>query len=159
MSQSTQPNFLLEDVIEADFDVLAGLRIAAMRDSLERIGRFDATRARERLRKSFSPQSTQFIVLGGKRIGFYALRECDGHLALDHLYIHPEHQGRGIGSAVLRLLLAKADLKGLAIKVGALRGSDSNRFYQRHGFRKISEDEWDIYYIYGGDWKRQEVTE
>lgn len=157
MSNPAQPDFSLADVVEADFDALAELRIAAMRESLERVGRFDVMRARERLRKSFSPQSTQFIVSGGKRIGFYALRECDGHLMLDHLYVHPEHQSRGMGSAVLRLLLAKADLKGLPVKVGALRGSDSNRFYRRHGFRKTSEDEWDIYYVYCGDPAPQKV--
>ena len=78
------------------------------------------------------------------------MRLCDGYYSLDHLYIHPEYQSRGIGSTVLKLLLGKADLKGLTIKVGALRGSDSNRFYQRHGFRKNWEDEWDIYYIYDG---------
>lgn len=47
----------------------------------------------------------------------------------------------------------QSGLKGLPVKVGALRGSDSNRFYQRLGFRKLSEDEWDIYYTYGGNQK------
>ena len=31
--------------------------------------------------------------------------------------------------------------------MGALRGSDSNRFYQRHGFVQIEESEWDIEYL------------
>ncbi|RQT13111.1 hypothetical protein [Burkholderia contaminans] len=30
---------------------------------------------------------------------------------------------------------------------GALRGSDSNRFYARHGFVQADEAEWDIYYM------------
>jgi len=34
----------------ADFDELAALRIAAMRESFESVGRFDPERSRERLR-------------------------------------------------------------------------------------------------------------
>ena len=32
-------------------------------------------------------------------------------------------------------------------KVGALRESDSNRFYQRHGFRLVEQGEFDNYYL------------
>jgi GNAT superfamily N-acetyltransferase len=138
-----------DSVREGDFDELVAIRIAAMRESLEQVGRFDPARARERLRRSFYPECTHFIVVDAQRVGFYALRESEDEMVLDHLYVKPEHQSRGIGSAVLRFLLAAVAAKKLQLKVGALRGSDSNRFYLRHGFRKVSEDEWDIYYVYG----------
>jgi len=134
---------------EEDFEELASLRIAAMRESLERVGRFDPGRARERLRKSFRPEHTLLIVVDAQCVGFYALRPSDGALVLDHLYVHPDHQGRGIGSAIVKSLLQRGDEQGLQIRVAALRDSDSNRFYQRHGFRKVSEDEWDIHYVRG----------
>jgi hypothetical protein len=44
-------------------------------------------------------------------------------------------------------LFAEADSKSLPIKVGALRERDSNRFYQRHGFVKTAEGEWDVYHV------------
>ena len=53
----------------------------------------------------------------------------------------------GLGGRTLRRLLAQADAQGLPLRVGALRGSDSNRFYQRHGFVQIEESEWDIEYL------------
>ena len=31
-------------------------------------------------------------------------------------------------------------------RVGALRDSDANRFYQRHGFVQVSESEWEMAY-------------
>lgn len=34
-----------------------------------------------------------------------------------------------------------------ALRVGALRGSDANRFYVRHGFQLVQEDTWDNYYV------------
>ncbi len=39
------------------------------------------------------------------------------------------------------------DELGLPVAVTALRGSESNRFYERHGFVYQDEAEWDINYI------------
>ncbi|WP_323122269.1 GNAT family N-acetyltransferase [Burkholderia alba] len=130
-----------------DADTLVALRIAAMRDSLERIGRFDPERARARFLSAFAPEHCRFIVADGTRVGFAQVRPNDGHLALEHFYIAPAHQGKSIGSAALRMIAADADARSLDLHVGALRGSDSNRFYQRHGFAQTGEDEWDIYYV------------
>ncbi|MES2947066.1 MAG: GNAT family N-acetyltransferase [Pseudomonadota bacterium] len=130
-----------------DADALVVLRIAAMRESLERIGRFDPVRARERFLAGFAPEQTQHIVLNGIRIGFYVVKPVDSGLLLDHLYIQPGHQGQGLGAAVLAHVFAQADAAGLAIRVGALRGSDSNRFYMRHGFVLVEQGEFDNYYV------------
>ena len=133
-------------VSESDFDALVAMRIAAMRESLERVGRFDPDRARERLRQTFAPEHTHMIYANGERVGFYALRPINDWASLDHLYIMPAFQGRGIGTEVMRLLLAEADHQMLPIKVGALKESASNRFYLRHGFVRTGESEWDVYY-------------
>ncbi|CAB3822551.1 VOC family protein [Achromobacter ruhlandii] len=134
-------------VTEADFDTLLAIRIEAMRDSLERLGRFDPERARARLRATFRPDHTWFIERDGARIGFYAVRPDGDGLRLDHLYVVPAAQGLGVGGQVLGRLLQDADRRGLPVSVGALRGSDSNRFYRRHGFAQVSESEWDIEYL------------
>lgn len=117
-----------------------------MKESLERVGRFDPVRARERLRQTFVPEHTRMIYVNGARIGFYAFRPVEGGYSLDHLYVIPKFQGQGIGAEVLRVLLAEADRKAQPVKVGALKESASNRFYQRHGFVKTGEREWDVYY-------------
>ncbi len=134
-------------VTEADFEALLAIRIEAMRDSLERLGRFDPERARARLRATFSPGHTWFIERAGARVGFYALRPDGDALRLDHLYVLPAAQGLGVGSRVLGRLLRDADHRGLPVRVGALRSSDSNRFYRRHGFEPVAQGEWDIDYL------------
>lgn len=134
-------------VVSDDIDELVNIRIAAMRESLERIGRFDPQRARERFVASFDPSHTKFILDDGIKVGFIVVKSNDQEMQLDHLYIEPEHQGKGIGSIILKAVFALADEKCVAVKVGALKESDSNRFYQRHGFIKINESEWDIYYV------------
>jgi GNAT superfamily N-acetyltransferase len=130
-----------------DLDRLMALRIEAMRESLERIGRFDPERARQRFRTSFVPEHTRHIVLDHTHVGFVAIKPTFDGLFLDHLYVHPNYQRRGIGAAVLAILCRDADSLNLPIRVGALRDSDSNRFYVRHGFVWVEESEWDIYYV------------
>ena len=134
-------------VTDEDFEDLATIRIEAMRESLEKVGRFDPQRARDRLRNSFCRECTTAILLVGQRIGFYTLRPDEDGLHLDHFYILPEYQSKGIGSAVMERIKAVANRKQCSIRLGALRDSPSNNFYARHGFSRESEDEWDIYYI------------
>lgn len=131
----------------SDFEALVALRIQAMRASLERIGRFDPTRARERFRAGFSPEHTRHILAGGERVGFVVVKPQGAALLLDHLYVCPDWQGRGIGAAVLADVFAQADASALPVRVGALRDSESNRFYARHGFKLVEQGEFDNYYV------------
>lgn len=140
-------NVTFADTTHGDAEALVQIRIEAMRESLERIGRFDPQRARDRFLSSFDPVFCRFVIVDGVSVGFVVAKPADRHLTLEHLYIRPQHQGRGIGSAVLDSIFADADSRSIPVKVGALRNSDSNRFYQRHGFLKIEETEWDIYYL------------
>ncbi len=131
-----------------DIDELVSLRIAAMRESLEHVGRYDPSRARQRLVDSFYPSGTRFILLDDISVGFYTLRTNGDFFHLDHLYIHPDCQSTGIGSKVMELLFGVAARAGKSIRLNALRESRSNIFYRRHGFTQTDEGEWDIYYIW-----------
>ena len=122
------------------------IRIAAMRESLERVGRFDPQRASDRFLAGFEPALTRHVLADGERVGVVVVRPCDDGLLLDHLYLLPVAQGRGIGAAVLADVLARADASRLAVRVSALRGSDANRFYERHGFVLLEMGEWDNHY-------------
>jgi GNAT superfamily N-acetyltransferase len=122
------------------------IRIAAMRESLERLGRFDAQRARDRFLASFDPALTRHVLADGERVGLVVVRPQDDGLLLDHLYLLPHAQGRGVGAAVLADVLARADASRLPVRVGALRGSDANRFYLRHRFVLVARGEWDDHY-------------
>lgn len=140
-------NIELKPANQSDAEDLVKLRISAMRESLERLGRFDPQRARDRFLSGFSPEHTRHICVDGIRIGFVVVKPEQDGLLLDHLYIMPGRQSGGVGSRVLEMVFEEADTKGLSVRVGALKGSDSNRFYVRHGFDLLEEAEWDNYYI------------
>jgi len=136
-----------ESVTLDDFEAVLRLRIAAMRESLVKLGRFDPRRARMRLADNFEPEHSAWLCDGEVAVGFWMVTESDGDLVLDHLYIHPRFQGRGYGSAAMALLLERADREGKAVRLTALKKSRSNDFYRRHGFVIYGEEVYDNHYV------------
>lgn len=138
--------YCLEPVAAADFEAMAALRVAALRESLERLGRFDPVRARERLRAGFVPEFMRHICQDGRRIGYLTLRPAEGALRIEHLYIQPGQQGRGAGAWALEQAKQQARALGQDLTLAALKESDANRFYLRHGFKPVAVSEFDIEY-------------
>ncbi len=136
----------IELALKEDGNVLADIRVAAMKESLEAIGRFDPDRARDRFLSKFDTNNTKVVRSGGRIIAFYVIQNKTDHLYLDHLYVHPEHQSKGIGGEILRLLIIQASDLGKTIKLGALKGSHANDFYRSFGFVKSHEEEFDNFY-------------
>lgn len=132
----------LTPVAAADFEPMLALRIAALRPSLERLGRFDPQRARERLAGQFEPAAMRHIEKDGERIGFLTLKPAGGALRLEHLYVRPDEQGQGVGTWAL----GQAKAHGQDLTLSALKLSDANRFYLRHGFVATGESDFDIEY-------------
>ncbi|WP_433355935.1 N-acetyltransferase family protein [Microtetraspora malaysiensis] len=128
----------------ADVEVVAELRAAVLRPDLERLGRFDEHRVRQRLRDSFSPQYTSVIVADGAFAGCVTVRPAEGGRWLENFYLDPAVQGRGLGTAVLRTLLDRTDADGMAVRLIVLRGSAARRLYERHGFTVERADPVDI---------------
>ena len=68
----------------------------------------------------------------GKLVGFIAFREG----WIDQLYVLPEAQGRGVGTALLAVATAAwPDLSLWTFQ----RNTGARRFYERHGFVAVEE--------------------
>ncbi|WP_406217244.1 GNAT family N-acetyltransferase [Streptomyces canus] len=133
----------------ADVEVIVELRAVVMRPDLERLGRFDEHRVRQRFRDAFVERHMSIIMVEGRFAGCVALRPAaDGHW-LEHFFIAPELQGLGLGSAVLRSLLARTDADGELVRLNVLQGSAAQRLYERHGFTVETEDPVDVFMVRG----------
>ena len=131
-----------------DAERLAGLRVAAMRPSLEAIGRFDVARARARLLDGFDPAATWLIRYKNQLAGFFVVRAREDHLLLDHLYVDPTFQGEGLGRAAVTYVQTRARRANLPVQLAALRDSTANAFYLSCGFRQTGADALDVFYIW-----------
>ena len=78
-----------------------------MRPDLERLGRWDAGRVRERFLDAFNPAHTFVIQVNGDDAGVIAVGPEFDSQWIEHFYLQPEHQGQGIGGEVLRHTMAQ----------------------------------------------------
>jgi len=73
---------------------------------------------------------------GGTEVGYLDLADEDDHLLIGNIIIHPSHQRRGLGTAVLLELLDKLDNKPARLQV--FRDNPARSLYERLGFRVIA---------------------
>ncbi|HSS83819.1 MAG TPA: GNAT family N-acetyltransferase [Reyranella sp.] len=133
-------------VSEADFEPLLALRIDVMREHLERVFRYKPERARRIFREHFDEPGLRLILVDGEKAGCVGFRISEGEIKIDSFYLDRRHQNRGLGATILKVLLAEADAQGLPVRLEVLRGSPADRFYERHGFVKLAEDDIETEY-------------
>ncbi|MFI0238575.1 GNAT family N-acetyltransferase [Streptomyces sp. NPDC016845] len=148
MNNSTSlPAWSLRPARPDDIEAIVELRAVVMRPDLQRLGRYDPHRVRQRFRDSFVPGPTSVVEADGAFAGCVTLRSDGDRLLLEHFYLAPGLQGRGLGSAVLRGLLDRADADDRAVRLNVLTGSPARRLYERHGFVVESQDPVDVFMI------------
>ncbi|HRK23305.1 MAG TPA: GNAT family N-acetyltransferase [Fimbriimonadaceae bacterium] len=80
------------------------------------------------------PHGSVFVCeVNAELVGFIAWKDEE----IDHLYVHPDHQGKGLGSALLMEVFAESP-KRLELWVFQ-RNLPAIRFYGKHGFRLAYE--------------------
>jgi GNAT superfamily N-acetyltransferase len=125
---------------EADFEPLLAIRIDVMREHLERVFRYKPSRARRIFREHFAEPGLRTILVGEALAGCVGFRIGDDEIKLDSFYLDRRFHNSGLGTTILKVLLAEGDTLGLPICLEVLTGSKADRFYLRHGFVKLSED-------------------
>ncbi|MFD9729779.1 GNAT family N-acetyltransferase [Streptomyces sp. NPDC059072] len=144
----TRPlEWVLRGAEPADVGAIAELRAVVMRPDLERLGRYDEHKVRQRLRDAFSEQHTSVIVVDGGFAGSVTVRPARDGRWLEHFYLSPAVQGQGLGSAVLRTLLKRIDADREVVRLNVLQGSAAQRLYERHGFTVEAQDPVDVFMV------------
>jgi GNAT superfamily N-acetyltransferase len=137
----------IRPALASDVEPIAELRAVVMRPDLERLGRYDPHRVRQRFRDSFDPAHAWVIEVSGTFAGCVALRPAADAHWLEHFFLASHLQGTGIGTAVLDTLLARCDHAGIPVRLNVLQGSPARRLYERHGFRLETEDPVDVFMV------------
>jgi GNAT superfamily N-acetyltransferase len=77
----------------------------------------------------------------GELVGVMGLQKVGDATLIRHAYVRRGRQGRGVGTALLGTLVAQA---GGPLLVGTWAAAGwAIRFYERHGFRLVAEEEKD----------------
>ncbi len=83
--------------------------------------------------------AAQIIVVEGDDVGAVEMGRDGVRWFIAELQIDPAWQGRGIGTAVLRDVLARADAEGVPVSLHVLKENRARRLYERLGFVTTGE--------------------
>lgn len=86
-------------------------------------------------------EETEIILNHGSPVGFVMLEEGDAEILLKQFVIKGSARRAGLGSAVLDLLVGRADRAGKPMLLGVLRGNPALRLYERKGFYVTGESD------------------
>jgi ribosomal protein S18 acetylase RimI-like enzyme len=90
-------------------------------------------------REHYSRARFDVVEVGGEPVGrLYVHRGADEIRIVD-IALLPEHRGNGVGTALLRELLAEADAAGKRVTIHVERLNPALRLYERLGF-EVAED-------------------
>ncbi|GAB4051636.1 GNAT family N-acetyltransferase [Catellatospora paridis] len=140
-------DWVTRPALTADVEPVAELRAVVLRADLERLGRYDEHRVRQRLRDKFAAEHTRVIEVAGEFAGCVTLRPAADAHWLENFLLAPHLHGGGIGTAVLAGLLEQCDRAGTRVRLQVLQGSAARRLYERHGFSVETEDPVDVFMI------------
>lgn len=129
----------------SDVEAIAELRAIVLRHDLTRLGRYNEEKVRQRFRDSFAPDHTWIIKAESVFMGCIAFKPASDGYLLEHFYIHPNYQGKGIGHGVLEHFLHQEHVAGKLVTLNVLQGSPAKRLYERFGFKVDREDSIDVF--------------
>jgi GNAT superfamily N-acetyltransferase len=81
----------------------------------------------------------KLVDMEDEAVGFIVIEESDAHYEVAHLWLLPEHIGKGFGKMMLEDSLIKVVPRGAEIKV--IADPYSMPFYSKQGFVKVDEIE------------------
>jgi ribosomal protein S18 acetylase RimI-like enzyme len=132
--------FELRPARESDREPLYAVHCATMRDVITRTWGWDEAWQRANFDGRFDPSKVSIVSAGGRDVGSVWLEIRPGELYVAELQIVPEMQGRGLGSAVLRGVVASAAARGACVTLQVLDlNVRARRLYERLGFYVTGE--------------------
>lgn len=106
-----------------------------MRGRTEALMPWRADRQYEVVTSALRSGGMQMIVAEGAVCGWLHVHAGAEGIDLHQLYVAAEQQNRGIGTAILRSLQARAAAAGRPLRLNVLVNNPARRLYERLGFR------------------------
>jgi ribosomal protein S18 acetylase RimI-like enzyme len=129
----------LRPATDADSEFCYRLHKAAMGDYVTAIWGWDEQVQRGFHARAFNPGRWQIITTGGADAGMLDVEYRPGEIYLARIEIHPDYQGRGIGTRLIRALADEARQKGQALVLDVLTVNHrAQALYRRLGMTEVA---------------------
>ena len=124
-----------------DSEFVFAVKEAAYREYVEHVWGWDDNYQRERHNREFASHDFRIIQFRGTDVGFLITSHTSDTLKVNQIYILPEYQGKGIGSACIIRIVDDANLEQKSVVLKVLKVNIRGiALYQRLGFTIMGED-------------------
>ena len=126
----------LRPASERDREFLYALHCSTMRDVIEQTWGWDDAGQRADFQKRFDMHTVSIIEAESRSVGSLWLEQKPDSLYIHELQVAPPQQGRGIGTAVIEMVIEQGASRGLPIALSVVPANPRARdLYERLGFR------------------------
>jgi GNAT superfamily N-acetyltransferase len=133
---------ILRVAASEDLEFLFSLLRASLGSYVEQtFGPWNDEDQRARFFASTDPATHRVIELDGRRVGCLDVRWLPDQVKLNRILLLPAHQNRGIGTRLVREVVAQARAAGLPVRLRVFRVNPARRLYERLGFVATGETE------------------
>ena len=96
---------------------------------------WDEAYQRRRFREHFDPAESQIVVVDGRDVGVLQVEDRGEDVSIDLIEIAPSHQGQGLGTRIIKDVLAVAHAEKRPVSLHVLKTNPrARRLYERLGF-------------------------
>lgn len=140
-------SYVERSATEHDSDFIYKLSETTMRRYVEATwGVWDDDWQLARFTGYYQPERWRIIKVDSINGGAYETVLRENELFLARLYVLPEYQNKGIGSSIVKTLLARSKELGIPLTLDVLKSNtDAQRLYTRLNLRVIDENEDRVY--------------
>ena len=131
--------YTLRSAEEADFEFLYWLKSACLREYVEQTWGWDEAHQRQYFTRGFDPARIQIVVVDGHDIGALTIEDKEDENYLAGIYILPDWQNCGIGTAIIQDLLDHSREAGKRVGLQVLKVNPAQLLYERLGFEIYDE--------------------
>ena len=131
---------------KGDLDFARNAHHSAYRDVVVRQwGRWDEDLQDRFFDRDWGDARFDVILVGETVCGYTSIEDRADAVHVRELVLLPEYQGRGIGSALLRSVIARAKTERKLVRQrSCIENHRARSLYERHGFREIDREETHI---------------
>ena len=138
-------NLQLRPATISDSEFAYQTKKAAFREYAEKVWGWDEDEQRKLHQRRFAVHDFRVIQIAGTDIGIMAMERQQNCISLHQLFILPEYQRKGIGEAVMKLIINEAAEAKMAIRLQVLKVNNrAFKFYERLGFKRTGESDTHI---------------
>ncbi|GLH99103.1 GNAT family N-acetyltransferase [Phytohabitans aurantiacus] len=130
--------YSLRPATAVDLDLCFDLHAAAMRSYVAAVWGWDDGVQRDFHARGFDPARTRILTVDGRDLGVLIVEYRPDEIVLGRIELHPDAQGRGIGTALIRGVLAEGAASGRPVTLEVLTVNPrAQALYERLGFREV----------------------